>query len=145
MTDRMRVFTIAEANAVLPRLNVCLERQMRLLAEVDAAADALRARGLSPDDPEPHGDDSEEVAALKTALRDQTAAFREGWTEVESLGAVVKDLRLGLVDFYGRVNGQLVWLCWKYGEPAVAHWHPLDQGFGARQPLERQSIPPTLN
>jgi hypothetical protein len=78
-------------------------------------------------------------------MREMVRAFHNGWREVEATGAVVKDYRQGLVDFYGRRGPDTVWLCWKYGEPAVAHWHPLDTGFSARMPLERNSIPPTLN
>jgi hypothetical protein len=153
MSDRVRIFTVAEANALLPRLNVILGRQMEELRAIEAASEALRARGGDPraldptpgDDPRDDPGDDPETAALKADLRARGQRFQEGWTEVEALGAVVKDVRQGLLDFYGRRAGQLVWLCWKYGEPAVAHWHPLDQGFATRQPLERVSIPPTLN
>jgi hypothetical protein len=42
---------------------------------------------------------------------------------------------IGLVDFLGEREGRDVWLCWRTGEPAVAHWHEIDQGFRNRQPL----------
>lgn len=145
MADRVRTFTVAEANALLPRLNVILERQMALLREIDAGVEALRARGVADDDYEPAPGDDAQVAALKTGLREKVLTFRQGWAEVEATGAVVKDVRQGLIDFRGRRDGHFVWLCWRYGEPAVAFWHPMDQGFGSRQPLERESIPPTLN
>jgi hypothetical protein len=58
-----------------------------------------------------------------------------GWREVEDLGAVIKDPREGLVDFYGRVDGKLVWFCWKYGEEGVTHYHGLDEGFAGRKPI----------
>jgi hypothetical protein len=49
---------------------------------------------------------------------------------------VLKDPRTGLLDFYGQVDGKLVWLCWRYGEDAVTHYHALDEGFGGRKPIE---------
>ena len=52
------------------------------------------------------------------------------------MGAVLKDARMGLLDFYGYVDGKLVWLCWKFGEEAVAHYHGLDEGFSRRRPIE---------
>lgn len=145
MTDRAKIFTIAEANALLPRLNIILEQQMALLAEIDQCVAKLREAGGDPSAIDPLPDDSHAMVELKTDLRTRAQKFREGWAEVESLGVVVKDVRQGLIDFHGRRAGQVVWLCWKYGEPAVAHWHALDQGFSSRQPLERLSIPPTMN
>jgi len=46
-------------------------------------------------------DDAVEVRQLKTDLMERIAAYEEGWQEVASLGAVVKDTRTGLVDFRG--------------------------------------------
>lgn len=145
MPERTRIFTVAEANALLPKLNVMLERQMAMLKDIDALAEQMTARGLDPQLLDPDPADSREVAEFKSRMREQVRAFHAGWREVEATGAVVKDYRQGLIDFYGRRGAETVWLCWKYGEPAVAHWHPLDTGFAGRRPLERQSIPPTLN
>ena len=33
------------------------------------------------------------------------------------------------------IGGEVVLLCWQYGEPAVAFWHRLDTGFTGREPL----------
>jgi hypothetical protein len=32
-------------------------------------------------------------------------------------------------------EGRRVVLCWKLGEPAVAHWHELNAGFGGRRTI----------
>jgi len=53
---------------------------------------------------------------------------------LESLGIELRDLDRGLVDFPGLRNGQAVWLCWLLEEPAIAFWHPLDEGFASRRP-----------
>ncbi|HUK64136.1 MAG TPA: DUF2203 family protein, partial [Dongiaceae bacterium] len=55
---------------------------------------------------------------------------------VDERGAVVKDLDLGLIDFYSLAGDRLVFLCWKLGEAEVAHWHPLDGGYASRRPLD---------
>jgi hypothetical protein len=39
------------------------------------------------------------------------------------------------VDFYGRRDGEVVYLCWRDGEDRVAHWHTLGSGFAGRRPL----------
>jgi len=141
----VRVFTVAEANALLPRFNVLLERQARIVVEIDAAFDTLRTFGHTTRSVLEDADDHPEVARLKARVREIGEDVKKGLVEIESTGAVVKDVRKGLLDFHGRRDEKLVWLCWQYGEPAVAHWHPLDQGFPARKPLERLLVPRTMN
>jgi len=145
VSERVRIFTVAEANALLPKLNVMLERQMSMLRTIDALAEEMTALGMDPRILDADPASMLEGESLKARMRDAIRTFHAGWREVEATGAVVKDYRLGLVDFHGRRGADIVWLCWKYGEPAVAHWHPLDTGFSARRPIERTSIPPTLN
>lgn len=54
---------------------------------------------------------------------------------IESLGCVVKDIDLGLIDFPSSYDGRPAYLCWKAGEPVVAYWHGPDEGFAGRKPL----------
>jgi hypothetical protein len=48
----------------------------------------------------------------------------------------VKDLDIGLLDFPCKVEGEILLLCWKLGEPAIAHWHGTGEGFAARKPID---------
>src|SRR6185436_3734642 len=52
------------------------------------------------------------------------------------MGLFLKDINTGLVDFLSLRDGREVYLCWRYDEPTVAHWHDLEAGFAGRQPLE---------
>ncbi len=63
------------------------------------------------------------------------ARYEAGWRRVQAMGGVVKDPQAGLVDFYGRIEGKLVWLCWRYGEEMVGYFHDLDAGLAGRRPL----------
>jgi hypothetical protein len=47
----------------------------------------------------------------------------------------LKDLQMGLIDFYHEREGRIVYLCWRLGEPEVLFWHDLDTGFAGRQLL----------
>lgn len=76
------------------------------------------------------------VRELKRELIERVDLYQIAWREFEDMGAVLKDARSGLVDFYGHVDGKLVWLCWKFGEEAVGHYHGLDEGFSRRRPIE---------
>lgn len=54
---------------------------------------------------------------------------------IESLGCVVKDIDLGLIDFPADRGGESIFLCWKAGEPSVAFWHSSEEGFRERRPI----------
>jgi hypothetical protein len=47
----------------------------------------------------------------------------------------VKDIDAGLVDFKTLINGREACLCWRVGEPEVAYWHGVNEGFANRKRL----------
>ncbi len=55
--------------------------------------------------------------------------------ELRRLGIEVKDLAGGLVDFYARLDGEIVFLCWQRDEAEVGHWHPLTGSYRTRRPI----------
>lgn len=132
----MQVFTLEGANALVPKLNVMVREQLLRRSEIESRLKSLsEVAGDVPEDLSPEDDDPAHVRNLKLELLTRIAQYQDAWKQVEQLGAVVKDPRIGLVDFYGKVEGQSVWLCWKYGEPEIAHYHGLDEGFSARRPI----------
>jgi hypothetical protein len=42
----------------------------------------------------------------------------------------------GLLDFLSERNGRDVYLCWRYGEPTISHYHELHTGYNGRRPIE---------
>lgn len=54
---------------------------------------------------------------------------------IQSFGCLVKDLNGGLLDFLSERNGRDVYLCWRYGEPMISHYHELHTGFNGRRPV----------
>jgi hypothetical protein len=55
--------------------------------------------------------------------------------ELAALGVEFKGFDQGLIDFPSEVDGRPIYLCWKLGEPTVAHWHEIDAGFAGRKLL----------
>jgi hypothetical protein len=130
------VFTLEEVNAKIPQLREMVGEQLAQRATIQERLSSLgELTEEIPDDFAAQPGDSSEVRALKAELAMLVAAYHRGWQAVEALGAVVKDPRVGLIDFYGRVDGKLVWLCWKYGEEEVAYYHALDEGFSGRKAI----------
>jgi len=141
-----RVFTLEEANALVPMLNRLVGRQMLRQTEIeDRLRQLTRAAGRDVHDLEITEEDSVEVRSLKSDLMERIAAYEEGWQEVASLGAVVKDRRTGLVDFFGQLDGRTVWLCWRYGEERIDFFHELDSGFAGRKQLGAAARQKLLN
>src|SRR4051794_13488189 len=63
---------------------------------------------------------------------------KDAMAEIESIGALVKDLDIGLIDFPCVVEGTTVLLCWKMGEEKITHWHGTNEGFTARKPIDER-------
>ena len=128
-------FTIEEANALIPRLEMLMERAQR-------AALVLRSAMQDPNHPEaPRARTTSEVLRLRPDLADHVHALESAVGEIERLGGQFKGLDLGLVDFPARVEGTTVLLCWQYGEKQIAYWHRSDEGFSGRRALHAAERP----
>jgi hypothetical protein len=137
MSGAPTVFTLAAVNALVPRLNSLMATQMERRSEIEERLGQLaKLVGSVPDKIAIEEGDPPQVKSLKRDLVARVEKYQSAWQEVEEMGAVLKDPRTGLVDFYGRVDGKLVWLCWRYGEEAVTHYHGLDEGFAGRKPID---------
>jgi len=55
---------------------------------------------------------------------------------VQDMGAIIKDVNTGLLDFPALKDGREVYLCWKYGEEDIAFWHEIEDGFSGRQSID---------
>jgi len=134
-----RVFTISEVNALIPALSSLVGEQLREQSEIEhGLAELMRLTGEPPRSLAPTGRDSAEVNRLKGDLRSRISRYETGWQCVQKWGGVIKDPQTGLVDFYGRVDGKLVWLCWRYGEDSLGYYHELTAGYSGRRPLSAE-------
>lgn len=126
-----KLFSLIEASELIPTLEL-------LVRELQSCVKSLRTRlaELHGDDPAleelPLGTIVARYPELKgTATRMATIA-----QEIESHGCFLKDIDIGLIDFPWAIDDDhVVFLCWQSGEQAVASWHPVEGGFGQRQPL----------
>lgn len=142
-----KYFTVDEANELVPQLAHLMGQQMKLLGEIENLVRLLSAE-LGPLDEariKPSETDTPMVRERKNALNRAVQTYRDRWSRVEETGAIVKDPRLGLVDFYAQMDGETVLLCWQYGEEEIGFWHPVDEGFASRKPLHDLASAPVLN
>ena len=141
-----RIFTIEEVDALIPELSHRVSAQLALGAEIEGLVRRLsRETGVPVATLEPNADEPREVQALREKIRGSIERYEAGWRGIQNLGAVVKDTSLGLLDFRGRLEGRLVWLCWRFGEDRLGYYHELDAGFSGRRALGVETRTRVLN
>jgi hypothetical protein len=125
----MKIFTIQEANALLPKVRRSLaeiQRSHKNLArfrdEAKKASEAAEQGG----------------GGIPTGVfyAESLAKLTEQLGQLETLGVQLKDFARGLVDFPSMRDGRVVLLCWQMGEgDELEWWHDVDAGFAGRTPL----------
>ena len=134
-----RIFTLAEAERTLPLVQRIVHDVMVEYSAWRRAVGRyeLEAAGLKGDDEEPPA-----VGALRGEV-ERSAARLDGFlAELEQIGCVFKGFEEGLVDFCALRDDRLVFLCWRYGETRITHWHEVDAGFSGRQPIDTDHMSP---
>jgi hypothetical protein len=138
--DAPRFFTVEEADALVPALNVLFGRVSAARAELGPLVESFGAHEsvdlLREAAPPPPGREAD-VARLRKLAGEITASVQH----LNELGCLVKDLEVGLVDFYSLQDGEPIFLCWQFGEQSVTHWHTVDAGFAGRRPIEGVGSP----
>ena len=129
-----RYFTLDEANEALSEVRPLTEELVghrRALVELQERQAALVTRiAGNGGNVEPH-----ELEEVQEQLDGEVAGIARCVARIHEVGALVKDLDDGLVDFPARLGGEEVLLCWRLGEDEIGFWHGLDEGFSGRKPL----------
>lgn len=135
-----RLFTVEQANATLPLVRAIvsdLTRLYRDLVERQQRLEHLSSTNSKKDAGDPYGD---ELRQMQSDLEQDKLQLREYVDELRQLGVECKDPGRGLIDFPAEIDGRVVYLCWKLGDPEVLFYHELDAGFAGRQPLTADSV-----
>jgi hypothetical protein len=120
-------FTVDQANAALvlirPLMGQLLEiRQVILSKQPELEPMLQKALGNGG-------------SSLASEVAMEVAEMQDLVLQIQSTGALFKDVNSGLVDFLSKREGRDVFLCWRFGEEEVRYWHDLDAGFAGRQPI----------
>ncbi len=136
MSDR--TFTLDEAQSLLPILESLLRAAIdgkKLMEEVEGEMQALSHRIFL------NGGTHVDVVAVARRKAERAKAeqrAKDALAESDSIGVQVKDLDIGLLDFPCDVEGRILLLCWKMGEPSITHWHGTEEGFAGRKPIDER-------
>ena len=127
MTKSVKVFSLEEANAVLPQLE-------SLLAEFEAKHEAFQQL----EDNLFFEEILENAAPPETRLKEleeRLARLEEEITKIQNLGCLLRHPERGWVDFLARREKEWICYCWRRGEQEIQFFHTLRGGFFERQPL----------
>jgi hypothetical protein len=126
-----RIFTAAEANELIPRLEILIRQAQTLAGEFRQQISELVKL-----DPGARQLELPQIIRRHPELREPATRMAQVAQKIESHGCVLKDIDQGLVDFPCELEeGQVVFLCWQFGEPVVIAWHAVDAGYAQRQAL----------
>ena len=128
--NQVKIFTLEEAESLLPSLSALIiearvsrEQIQKMEVEIDLE-EIVQEAGAS-----------DRLDVRMEAYNNQVAEFYDLIDKIHEPGCFLKDVEMGLIDFYSMREGKVVYLCWKFGEPNITFWHEVTQGFGSRKVL----------
>ena len=129
------MFTPAEANSALTEVRPVAERLVAVrtrMRELEGTQREL-VTAIGGNGGGYAAGDLNEAQTELVGLADAAVACVD---RLEELGAQIKDLDTGLLDFPALRDGVEVELCWRVGEDAVEQWHGIGEGFAGRKPID---------
>ena len=122
-----RFFTVEEVRQLLPQIRERIEKMFLLNSRLEKHQEAIQAlaNNASSDTGSPEG----------TFYLENLLLLQNHIRNIQEIGCMVKSVQDGLVDFPHIKDGREVYLCWKYDEDDILHWHEVDEGFSERMPL----------
>jgi hypothetical protein len=124
----MKVFTVNEANELLP----AIEPKLRLIQKYYGSLEKLREPAKAAAEASDFG------GGMKGGTGYVKTLYEIGklTTEMHEAGIQLKDYSRGLIDFPSMKEGRVVLLCWQLGEgDRIEWWHEIEAGFAGRKPL----------
>lgn len=124
----MKIFTVQEANELLPIIVPKLRALKNRYALINSMRDSAKAAAVA----------SEFGGGMEGGSNYVQNLYEIGriTTELNDLGIQLKDYSRGLIDFPSLREGRVVLLCWQLGEDEqIEWWHEQDGGFAGRKPL----------
>ena len=135
---KKKTFTLTEAENLLPVMESLLRNSLESKKRIEEIEQEFKKINHSVF---LRGGVRLDIVALSRLRAESDKALqkvKDALAEIESIGAQVKDLDIGLIDFPCNVEGTTVLLCWKLGEKGISHWHGTSEGFNGRKPIDER-------
>ena len=119
-------YSLQEARELLPTIKPILKKLIKCNVRL------VIQNNMSIEYDDPYEDMKQSVIEAKQWHRAQHDYFKL-LDKMFAMGIFVKDPAVGLVDFFSFHQGREIFLCYKYPEDTIAHWHELEDGFTGRK------------
>jgi hypothetical protein len=123
----IKLFTIAEANAHIPKLEALLTQIQTRYVKIQSIIGKI--------EPGTPAEAIEQRLGEHPELRGLFQEIQRCVKAIEEIGAHFKGVELGLVDFPFMHGDEIALLCWQFGEKEIRWWHTMEGGFTGRRPL----------
>jgi hypothetical protein len=130
-TTYRRLFTLDEARTLVPVIRPAVEDLVGTFRVIREAIETTAGQSG-------HAIGSPDLAGILEREGTVPRLFervKEILGTIQSHGCLVNGAEAGLVDFPCFYDNEVVFLCWKHGEPTIGHWHKIAEGFAGRRPL----------
>ncbi|PIQ77612.1 hypothetical protein COV82_03645 [Candidatus Peregrinibacteria bacterium CG11_big_fil_rev_8_21_14_0_20_46_8] len=121
------IFTLQQANRALQLIKPILSDALETMNLATKLHEEIKRDRGNRNVPE------EEVLKKIERTQEYLSKIEHNIDELESIGVLVKDLNLGIIDFPSMRSGREISYCWKYGEESVQYMHARDEGFTNRR------------
>lgn len=133
--QRLRTYTVEEANNELPRVKRIVAQIAELSALLPELEDQARIAQYESKRPGAGAEDHERQQQSRDAVGGAEMELLKAVANLNGMGIQLKGPLEGLIDFPSYRDGELVELCWKLGEERVEHWHHIGEGYVGRKKL----------
>lgn len=133
-------YTLDQANAMIPFIKTILKDIQKLKSDIDGLILTAENDGFDIDQVMSSQDLTEAEESFRMELDDRADQIHDLMLQMADKGIMLKDIDDGIVDFYTRIQGREAFLCWKWGENEITHWHDAKEGFSGRKNLMEQSL-----
>jgi len=135
LVQRLRTYTVEEANKELPRVRRIVAQIAELSAMLPELEDQARIAEYDSKRAAASAEDRDRHQQARDAVGGAELELLKAVASLNGLGIQLKGPLEGLIDFPSYRDGELVELCWKLGEEKVEHWHHIGEGFAGRKKL----------
>jgi hypothetical protein len=133
--QRLRTYTVDEANQELPRVRLIVAQIAELSALLPELEDQARIAEYESKRPSAGADNKDRHQQARDAVSGAELELLKAVASLNGMGIQLKGPLEGLIDFPSYRDGELIELCWKLGEEKVEHWHRIGEGFSGRKKL----------
>ena len=133
--QRLRTYTVEEANQELPRVRRIVAQIAELSALLPELEDQARIAEYELKRERAGNDAKGRHQQARDAVSGAELELLKAVAQLNGMGIQLKGPLEGLIDFPSYRDGELVELCWKLGEDRVEHWHHTGEGYAGRKKL----------